>query len=69
MNCQWCGSAFIPARKGNQEKRFCSAACRQAFWSAARRWIAMALDTGLLTVANLKRGVAAVHGNDEGRAA
>jgi hypothetical protein len=53
-HCQWCGESFTALSKGGRIKRFCSPPCRMAFHSAARRWIARAIETGLLSIADLK---------------
>ncbi len=51
--CPWCGAAFLPNRTGSRQ-RFCTSGCRNALWSAARRWAGRALDQGLLSLAALK---------------
>lgn len=65
MTCLWCDHPFAPNPRGNQEKQFCSTKCREMFWSAARRWVAMAVRVGLVSVADLKRAGNAVHGKPE----
>jgi hypothetical protein len=59
--CSWCGQAFEPRTSGGSCQRFCKAACRQAFWSAARSWVALAFQTGLLSTDVLKAAQASVH--------
>ena len=52
--CQWCGEPF-PARKvGAHDKKFCSAACKNRYHTASRKWVQRALALGLLSVADLK---------------
>jgi hypothetical protein len=52
--CPWCDRAFQPRTSGGTDQRFCSAVCRTAFWSAARRWVMRAVDAGLLSTDVLK---------------
>ena len=47
MRCLWCNQPFDPGTRG-ELKRFCSTRCRTAFHSAARRWVAWAVEAGLL---------------------
>ena len=54
--CPWCKRAF-PARRGGSPKRFCCAAHKTAFWSAARRWAEKAVVSGLLSVDDIRNGV------------
>ena len=42
--CLWCGKHFRPRRDGGKAQRFCSAACRGAFYAACRTWAARATD-------------------------
>jgi hypothetical protein len=53
--CPWCKRAF-PARRGGSPKRFCCAAHRTAFWSAARRWAEKAVVSGFLSVDDIRNG-------------
>ena len=53
--CLWCTVEFAPARRGGYAKRFCSAGCKSAFETAARRHAYAMMDAGLLSVADLKR--------------
>jgi hypothetical protein len=64
--CPWCGETFEPRSSGGSDQRFCRAACRQAFWTAARRWIGRALDAGLLSPEVLKGSQASAHAVPEG---
>ena len=57
--CAWCDGAFQPRATGGRRQRFCGDRCRRALDRAGRRWIADALDGGMLTVADLKSGPAA----------
>lgn len=50
--CRWCGRAF-QRRGGGRVQRFCRPACRRALDAAGRRFVADALASGLLTVADL----------------
>jgi hypothetical protein len=45
--CQWCGRPFAARVTGGSRQRFCSAACRHALDTAARRWVLRALEAGL----------------------
>jgi hypothetical protein len=53
--CLWCRRP-CSARRGGSPKRFCCAAHRTAFWSAARRWAERAVVSGLLSVDDLRNG-------------
>jgi hypothetical protein len=57
----WCGRAFEPRTSGGSCQRFCRAVCRQAFWSAARRWVWKAVEAGLLSSDMLKAAGTSVH--------
>ena len=52
--CLWCERPFRGRVSGGSTQRFCSAGCRTTFHSAARRWVAWAIETGLLSVDDLK---------------
>jgi len=53
--CLWCGRPLPPRQHSRgSPQRFCSAGCRAAFWTAARRWVHEAVAGGLLTAAGLK---------------
>jgi len=54
--CLWCRRPFRP-RRGGSPKRFCCAAHRIAFWSAARRWAEKAVASGVLSVGDIRNGV------------
>ena len=54
--CLWCKRPFR-ARRGGSPKRFCCAAHRIAFWSAARRWAEKAVASGVLSVGDIRNGV------------
>jgi hypothetical protein len=54
--CVWCGRAFTPRCDGGKPQRFCSIRCRRALDAAGRRYIADALASGALTIADLRRG-------------
>jgi hypothetical protein len=54
--CPWCGKQFAPRRDGGKEQRFCSLTCRYALDAAGRRWIAVALVSGALTLDHLRSG-------------
>ena len=64
--CSWCGKHFQPRSSGGTDQRFCRPTCRQAFWTAARRWIGRALEAGLLSAEVLKGPGASVHAVQEG---
>jgi len=53
LTCLWCDQPFNPGTRG-EPKRFCSTRCRQDFHAAARRWAIAAVETGRLTVAELR---------------
>ena len=59
--CLWCGQPFAVRRSGGSPQRFCGTRCRQAFWSAARRWVMAAVESGLLTADALKAPQTSVH--------
>jgi hypothetical protein len=59
--CPWCGRAFRPRTTGETDQRFCGPGCGHAFWSAARRWVMRAVETGLLTTDVLKAAQSSVH--------
>lgn len=56
--CRWCGRAFAPRGSGKAQ-HFCRPACRRALDAAGRRYVAEALGSGVLTIADLESGPAA----------
>jgi hypothetical protein len=52
--CLWCGRPFAARVTGGSRQRFCSAPCRHALDTAARRWVLRALEAGLLSADMLK---------------
>jgi hypothetical protein len=64
--CPWCGNRFQPRSSGGSVQRFCRPACRQAFWTAARRWVMRAVSAGLLSPEVLKGSQSGVHAVAEG---
>jgi hypothetical protein len=56
--CAWCDRLFRP-RRGGHAQRYCRPACRRACHAAARRWALDAIETGALTVTDIKSGSAA----------
>jgi len=59
--CLWCGKALIQAQRRGSPKRFCCAGHRNAFWTAARRWVMRAVEAGLLPPQALKAHQQSVH--------
>jgi hypothetical protein len=64
--CPWCEQRFEPRSSGGTDQRFCRPACRQAFWTAARRWVMRAVAAGLLSSEVLKGPGSSVHAVREG---
>jgi hypothetical protein len=55
---EFCGEKELTAHAaGGSPKRFCCAAHRTAFWSAARRWAERAVVSGFLSVDDIRNGV------------
>ncbi len=46
QRCLWCNRVVIQARRHGSLKRFCCAGHRNAFWTAARRWVMRAVEAG-----------------------
>jgi hypothetical protein len=57
--CLWCGVEFTRRRDGGKPQVFCRSACRRDFDAAGRRWVADAIGAGILTVGDLRDGLAA----------
>jgi len=53
--CLWCGKHFRPRRDGGKAQRFCSAACRGAFYAACRTWAARAVFDGVLSLDTIRK--------------
>lgn len=53
--CLWCDRPITRKHRRGSEQKFCSAAHRMAFWTAARRWVARMIESGSLTLEDLKR--------------
>jgi hypothetical protein len=58
-SCSWCNRPFRMRQSGGRAQRFCRPSCRRAFHGAARAWALDAIATGVMTVADLKNGLAA----------
>lgn len=62
--CPWCGIAFaLPKAVHGTRQKFCCPGHRAAFWKAARRWVARAILSGLLTYDAVRVGGSAVYGS------
>jgi hypothetical protein len=59
--CLWCNKVLVHGARRGSPKRFCCAGHRNAFWSAARRWVMRAMETGLLPAQALKGHQQSVH--------
>jgi hypothetical protein len=57
--CLWCGETFKQRTDGGKAQRFCRPACRRAFETASRRFVAEAIAGGALTVDALRNGAPA----------
>ena len=53
--CPWCTHLFEPMKRGAHEKKFCSKKCKGEFETAARRYAYRAIETGMLSMEELKR--------------
>ena len=56
--CAWCDRLFRP-RRGGHAQRYCRPPCRRACHAAARRWALDAIETGALTITDIRSGSAA----------
>jgi len=59
VTCLWCGLSFRVRRRGGSPQKFCCAAHRAAFHSAARRWAERAISLRLSRIDDLKADPAA----------
>lgn len=59
--CQWCGKGFETKPNPGPAQLFCSAACRGALHTAARRYALRLLDEGFITTANLQAATEAAN--------
>src|SRR5689334_18807177 len=55
--CEWCEQPFC-ARRGGSPQRFCGARCKKIYWSAVRGVGERALANGILTMADIRTGLA-----------
>jgi hypothetical protein len=55
LRCEWCNGRIPSQRRRGSEARFCSPDHRHKFGTAARRWVALAIGTGLISKDDLKR--------------
>jgi hypothetical protein len=55
--CEWCEQPFR-ARRGGSPQRFCGARCKKMYWSAVRGFGERALANGILTMADIRTGIA-----------
>jgi hypothetical protein len=56
-SCSWCDRPFQLRQSGGHAQRFCSPHCRLAFHAAARRWALEAIEAGVLSIGDIKKGV------------
>ena len=54
-SCPWCLAPFTPEVRGGHTKKFCSAACKGQFESAARRYALAMVEAGLLSVDQMRK--------------
>ena len=66
--CRWCQAPIRISRRRGSPAAYCSAAHRNAFWSASRRLTPALLDAGLITLQMLKEGPLGVHASSGERA-
>ncbi len=55
--CSWCQRSFLVRENGGRAQRFCRPSCRRAFHTAARSWALNAIESGALTVADIRNGL------------
>lgn len=65
-SCAWCGALLASGRRRGSARRFCTTGHRQAYWAAARRWVARAIESGLISVQDLKATRTGVHASGRG---
>lgn len=66
LHCLWCRLPIVqPNRRRGSVKKFCCKEHKTAFWLHARHWIALAVETGLITSDDLKRAGRSVYASDE----
>jgi len=51
-----CNRPFRLRKTGGRAQRFCRSTCRRAFHAAARRWALDAIEAGVLSITDLKKG-------------
>src|ERR1043166_2874627 len=61
QRCLWCNRPIVQARRHGSLKRFCCPGHRNAFWSAARRWVMRAVEAGLLPAEAVQGGSRRLH--------
>jgi hypothetical protein len=59
--CRWCSRPFTSRRSGGSAQRFCSARCRHAFGTAARRLVMQAVEEGTIPVEALRANQTSAH--------
>jgi hypothetical protein len=52
--CLWCGTPFKSRTVGAHRKRFCSTICKDAYHEALKKWAHRTIESGGVTVADLK---------------
>ena len=56
--CRWCSREFTARKTGGWPQKFCCCVCRQAYHSARRALATEKLETGELSVEDLKGATA-----------
>ena len=54
--CPWCDQPFESKLIGAHQKRFCTAACKDEFHAALRKWAQRAFDNGRISIIDLRSG-------------
>lgn len=52
--CLWCEKPLPAGGRRGSARKFCDRLCRYAFHSAARRWVAQAIEAGLISSEDLR---------------
>ena len=55
MDCLWCNKPLPSGPARGSPRRYCSPSCRHALGTAARRWVMLAVEAGVVPVDVIKR--------------
>ena len=57
VRCPWCDRPFRVRQSGGRAQLYCRLPCRRAYHAAVRQWALDAIDSGALTISDIRNGL------------